>query len=364
MRPALLPMLGALLLLPACAPDYEDRRHLVARVVAGNELQLSDGVRVRLLGVADTPANAAALAAQAAGQPVRLVFDSNQYPADTEPGARLSAYVLTADGRSLNRQLVRGRPAALAPASAAYDSLAAFTAAAAGLPATPLPAAPSAASVASAAEPPGPDPAGPASEAAASAVPATIPATPATPADLSDLIDELEPAVFLIETNGGSLGTGFFVGPNGLAVSNHHVFKQANAWRVTLADGRRLPVVEIVEDQPARDYVIFRVGGELGGQVFLRPALATPRRASPVYVIGNPNGLERTFTTGVVSALRTLENPGDLIQFDAAISPGSSGSPVLNPAGRVVGIATFKRAECENCNFAVNIRLLNLARFD
>ena len=336
-------VLLASLTLTACVPDYEDSLHFVARVAAGNELVLNDGVRVQLLGLADTPANAVALQRQAVGQRVRLVYDSGRYPTDTEAGSRLAAYVLTEQGACLNRLLLQNNPAALAAEAAPYDSLEAFVAATGQqvlAPATPT------------------GPAADAPETTGHAVPVNA------PDNLSDLVDELDPAVFLVETNGGSLGTGFFIGPNGLAVSNHHVFSEANAWRVTLADGRRLPVVEIVEDRPERDYIIFRVGQLAGTEVYLRPAPATPRRASPVYVIGNPKGMERTFTTGVVSALRTGEQAGDLIQFDAAISPGSSGSPVLNPAGEVVGIATFKRTECENCNFAVNIRLLDLQRFD
>lgn len=331
-----------LALLTACAPDYEDSMHFVARVASGNELVLNDGVRVQLLGVADTPANAGVLQNKAMGQRVRLVFDSGHYPAETEAGNQIAAYVLNEQGTCLNRLLLTNNPEALATETIHYDSLNSFTAA------TGQQVAVSAERINTADEEP---------ETITHAVPVD------TPSDLSDLVDELEPAVFLVESNGGSLGTGFFIGPNGLAVSNHHVFSEASAWRATLANGRRLPIVEIVEDQPERDYIIFRVGNLSGKEVYLRPAPATPRRASTVYVIGNPKGMERTFTSGVVSALRTGEQAGDLIQFDAAISPGSSGSPVLNPAGEVVGIATFKRTECENCNFAVNIRLLNLQRF-
>lgn len=329
------------LLLTACAPDYEDSIHTVTSVVTGNEIILNDGVQIRLLGVANTESNATALGNHVLGKRVQLAFDSGHYPSDIEPGTIISAYVLTTQGESINRLLIKGKPSALA-LSEPFDSLTAFTAAANGESTLlnhvrqQLP------------------------EASENDSFHAVPV--GKTASLSDLVDELEPAVFLIETNSGSLGTGFFVGPDGLAVSNHHVFKEASAWRVTLADGRQFPVTEIIEDQPERDYVIFRVG-KLGSHVYLQPAPITPRRASSVYVIGNPNGLERTFTTGVVSALRTIDNPGDLIQFDAAISPGSSGSPVLNPLGEVVGIATFKRTECENCNFAVNIHLLQLNRF-
>jgi serine protease Do len=340
MSRALLAVILGLLLI-ACAPDYEDSAHTVTSVTTGNEITLNDGVQIRLLGVANTETNAIALRKYALGQRVQIAFDSKYYPSDIESGITIPAYILNAQGESLNRFLIQGEPTSLA-LTEPFDSLAAFTAAAYGESNQVKSVRPQL------------------SDTSESNSFHAVPVGETQ--DLSDLVDELEPAVFLIETNGGSLGTGFFVGPNGLAVSNHHVFKEASAWRVTLADGRQFPVMEVIEDRPERDYVIFRVG-KLARHVYLKAAPITPRRASSVYVIGNPKGLERTFTTGVVSALRTIDNPGDLIQFDAAISPGSSGSPVLNPLGEVVGIATFKRTECENCNFAVNIHLLQLARF-
>jgi len=68
--------------------------------------------------------------------------------------------------------------------------------------------------------------------------------------------------------------------------------------------------------------------------------------------------LESTLTKGIVSAIRSEVVPNDRIQIDAAISPGSSGGPVMNMNGEVFGVATFKALDCENCNFAVNIKLI------
>ena len=90
---------------------------------------------------------------------------------------------------------------------------------------------------------------------------------------------------------------------------------------------------------------------------YLELSQVLPQQGEEIFVIGNPSGLENTVTRGIVSAIRE-----DLIQIDAAISPGSSGSPVSNMNGKVVGIATFKIVEgCELCNFAISADLIKKA---
>ena len=75
--------------------------------------------------------------------------------------------------------------------------------------------------------------------------------------------------------------------------------------------------------------------------------------------MGNPKGLESTVSRGIVSSIRKYKGQRDaLIQMDAAISPGSSGSPVMNSKGEVVGIATMLVKQCAYSNFAFNIALL------
>ncbi len=340
-----------LLALSACTPDYDERYHLVTSITDDGGLLLNDGVRVTLTGLEPTEGSRAWLREHLAGQRVRLAYDSRQYPESTEKGSTVSAYVLTAEGASVNGYLASAQ---LAPVAAeAFDSAADFRAYAAGRRVTEPTAAPHE------------ETATPAEAVTDEASPSDEQRVSQPPGDLSDLVDRLEPAVFLIQTNGGSLGTGFFVSAGGLAVSNYHVFRGSDAGYVKLTDGRQRRITEIVDANEEADYIVFRVAkGENApdeAYPYLRLAPAIPRRASEVLVIGNPEGLERTFTKGVVSALRG-ENQG-LIQFDAAISSGSSGSPVMNGRGQVVGIATFKRLDCENCNFAVNIRRVKLERF-
>jgi S1-C subfamily serine protease len=146
-------------------------------------------------------------------------------------------------------------------------------------------------------------------------------------------------------------------------LTNAHVVRRARAVTVTLADGRRLPGRVLGRD-PSVDVAVVRVpvtGRARRAARRLRPAGGRGRR--PI-AIGNPLGFERTVTVGVVSALNrslrgsTLEQ---LIQTDAAISPGNSGGPLLDSQGRVIGIntAVIRVEGAQGLGFAVPI---NLAR--
>jgi S1-C subfamily serine protease len=140
-------------------------------------------------------------------------------------------------------------------------------------------------------------------------------------------------------------GSGFIWDDNGHVVTNFHVVANASEARVRLNDGRELRAA-LVGVSPAHDIAVLRVG-----IAFKRPP-PTPVGSShdlkvgqKVFAIGNPFGLDWTLTTGIVSALdRSLpaENGRSiiehLIQTDAAINPGNSGGPLLDSAGRLIGI--------------------------
>lgn len=178
---------------------------------------------------------------------------------------------------------------------------------------------------------------------------------------LADVANYAEQCVFLVYPINGNQslgqGTGFFIREDGLAISNFHVFAPGTEWAIETIDGRRFRVSEIVKSSESFDFVVFKV--ENNGENFpsLKLANQTPRKGEDILVLGNPKGLESTLTKGIISAIRSQTNKDDLLQFDAAISPGSSGSPVINLQGAVVGIATKKLLDCENCNFAYNIQL-------
>jgi S1-C subfamily serine protease len=140
-------------------------------------------------------------------------------------------------------------------------------------------------------------------------------------------------------------GSGFVWDGSGHVVTNAHVLQGASAATVTLADGRALPA-RLVGFDRGHDLAVVRIDGEdLPRPLVLAPP-EPPEVGSRVLAIGNPFGLDWTLTTGIVSAL-DREIPGEdgrmirgLIQTDAAINPGNSGGPLLDAAGRVIGVNT------------------------
>lgn len=141
-------------------------------------------------------------------------------------------------------------------------------------------------------------------------------------------------------------GTGFIWDEAGNIVTNFHVIENASAAQVTLADhsawkARRVGVA------PDKDLAVLRIDAPANR---LRPMPVGSSRdlqvGQKVYAIGNPFGLDQTLTTGVISALgREIESVTrrpiqGVIQTDAAINPGNSGGPLLDSAGRLIGVNT------------------------
>lgn len=141
-------------------------------------------------------------------------------------------------------------------------------------------------------------------------------------------------------------GTGFVWDERGYIVTNFHVVQEANAARVTLAD-QTTHRAQLVGVFPDRDIAVLKIDAPKGKLPPL--ALGTSRDlvvGQKVYAIGNPFGLDQTLTTGIVSALNreidsvTQRTIRGVIQTDAAINPGNSGGPLLDSAGRVIGVNT------------------------
>ena len=141
-----------------------------------------------------------------------------------------------------------------------------------------------------------------------------------------------------------STGSGFVLDEKGDILTNAHVVASSLDVRVSFSDHRTVPARVIGKD-PDTDLAVLSVNPE---EVDLHPLplgdSAAVRVGDPTVAIGNPFGLERTLTTGVVSALqRRITAPSgfaieDVIQTDAAINPGNSGGPLLDAAGRVIGV--------------------------
>jgi serine protease Do len=148
-------------------------------------------------------------------------------------------------------------------------------------------------------------------------------------------------------------GSGFFFKP-GLIATNLHVLKRASQGYVrSLSDGVSYKISSVVAFDLRRDICVLKLS-DVGG---LTLPLSTDDVAvgDDVLVAGNPEGLEASFSKGIVSGIRSGSG---LIQMDAAISPGSSGGPVVNQRGEVVGLAVSSLVEGQNLNFAVPVRYL------
>jgi S1-C subfamily serine protease len=140
-------------------------------------------------------------------------------------------------------------------------------------------------------------------------------------------------------------GSGFVYDGEGHIVTNFHVIEGADQLLVTLASGQEYEA-ELIGQDPTDDLAVIRVsaGTDLPPALPLGDSDAV-RVGQFVVAIGNPFGLERTLTVGVVSALgRIIQSPeedrfiGEAIQTDAAINPGNSGGPLLDLQGRVIGV--------------------------
>ncbi|MBM3332941.1 hypothetical protein FJY68_14035 [candidate division WOR-3 bacterium] len=166
-------------------------------------------------------------------------------------------------------------------------------------------------------------------------------------------------AVVLITTYSAAedavgLGSGFIVDPSGVIVTCYHVIKGACPAVVRLLNGASFQDIWVLGCDSAKDVAVVKVKGRNLPSVKLARSEDIEVGES-VIAIGNPRGLENTISDGLLSGVRELDSL-NLLQISAPISPGSSGGPVFNSSGRVVGIASSTLTESQNLNFCVPIR--------
>lgn len=179
----------------------------------------------------------------------------------------------------------------------------------------------------------------------------------ATP-NLGQLFKQVSPAVVKIEmqsrSGAKSVGSGFIISPDGKLITNEHVVLNASSITVRLANGDAFDNVEVLAVDKRRDLVILKI-----------PALELPtvplgRSANvavgnPIFAVSNPLGiLDNTLSDGIVSGVRELDGYR-VFQISCAISKGSSGGPVFNDKGEVIGVAVFLLEAGQSLNFAVPV---------
>jgi S1-C subfamily serine protease len=139
-------------------------------------------------------------------------------------------------------------------------------------------------------------------------------------------------------------GSGSVIDPKGHILTNYHVVANAQDLEVTLADGSKW-LAKLIGTDPDSDLAVIKIGVPKEKLKVIPMGNSNGLRiGQKVLAIGNPFGLQRTLTTGIVSSLgRTIRSEAgtlieDVIQTDAAINPGNSGGPLLNSDGEIIGI--------------------------
>jgi hypothetical protein len=192
--------------------------------------------------------------------------------------------------------------------------------------------------------------------AAAALAPSAARAQELTPREIAAAAQRATVQIRALDSRGrvDALGSGFFVSPDGVIVTNFHVIQDAHALQVETFDGEVYDNVYYVTSDPRRDVAVLKVPVE--GAVSLRLGSDTAAVVgAEVYAMGHPLGQTGTFSDGLVSASRTVEGVS-MIQISAPISSGSSGGPVMDGRGEVIGVATMVMSGGQNLNYAVPVR--------
>ena len=189
--------------------------------------------------------------------------------------------------------------------------------------------------------------------------------TPVQARSIPEMFKTLEKGVFMVfamDNNGtsGSQGSGFFINSSGIGVTNYHVLQGHSDYKIKTPDGDIYNITKILSSSPPEqlDYVIFKVNSRGKNFNALKIADHKPEIGEDVFAIGSPRGLENSLTKGMVSQYRENHR----IQIDATIDHGSSGGPLFNLNGEVIGITTAG-IEGANLNFAVDIQAIPYKKY-
>jgi S1-C subfamily serine protease len=166
-----------------------------------------------------------------------------------------------------------------------------------------------------------------------------------------------------------SLGSGFLISSDGIAVTNFHVIRDAFRAEAELGDGRLYQVIAVRAFDPDKDIAILQLGRRFGERVETASELPFVKLGASggasvgdrIATISSPEGLANTVSDGLISAVRK-EGNRTLLQISAPVSPGSSGGPVFDSSGSVIAVTVAQFTEGQNLNFAIPIETVNELR--
>ena len=165
------------------------------------------------------------------------------------------------------------------------------------------------------------------------------------------------------KTKGFSLGSGFFINKQGYILTNAHVIHNATDIHIVLAEGKGEYPAKIIGKDLLTDIALIKINPNIELTALPLRDSDTLQMGEIVIALGNPLGLAHSVTSGLISAkdriVPTLKNQFlDFIQTDSAINPGSSGGPLLNLHGEVVGINTAILTKAQLIGFAVPVNIV------
>lgn len=171
----------------------------------------------------------------------------------------------------------------------------------------------------------------------------------------------LERTVMIIVFDGQSqpigIGSGFIVSEDGQIATNYHVLEGGHSALVKFQGTERpFPVLSISHKSVEHDLAVVKVSKRSEALKLSDDSLV--QIGDSIHAVGNPEGLEGTLSEGIVSGFRKVDETTRLMQITAPISPGSSGGPVINKEGSVIGIATASYVTGQNLNFAIPASVL------
>ena len=179
-------------------------------------------------------------------------------------------------------------------------------------------------------------------------------------ADLVSLVKKVKPSIVAIYTfnnQGHSLmqGSGFFINNQGDVITNWHVIENAHSAVIKTFEGHSYLVKEILGGSKESDLALLSVDIRNDSVQDLPISRSMPEIGERVLVMGNPLALEFSVSDGIIAAIRKIPeySNGEVIQITAPVSPGSSGSPVMNMQGELIAVAFYVYFHGENLNFAI-----------
>jgi len=181
------------------------------------------------------------------------------------------------------------------------------------------------------------------------------------PESIGDLFNKVNGATATIVTYDSAhqlfkQGSGFFINKKGYFITCYHVMKGAYGAYVQIEDKKKYAVDYVVAADKEKDLIKLAIhipGGTLSPGMWIGIDDKRPKIAERVLVISTPMGLTRTVSDGIISAIRKLPTKGLVYQMTVPISPGSSGSPVIDMNGKVIGVSFLQLVEGQNLNFSI-----------